>query len=176
MTCIVAEVVDGVVHMVGDKCGSDEYTKRSVDRPKVFINEDFIVGYTTSFRMGQLLEFTWSPPEKLPSQCVEKFIYLTVVDSIKSVLKNDGFATDSSGGSFLFGYKGNLYEMQDDYAIFNIEKYSAVGCGEQEARAVLYTLDKIGHECSMEERLSLAVEASSLTKAGVSVEYDYLKL
>ena len=176
MTCIVAEVKDGVVHMAGDKCGSNGYTKIMVDKPKVFINGDFIIGYTTSFRMGQLLEFTWNPPEKLPSQGEDSFIYKTVVDSIKSMLKQDGFATDTQGGSFLFGYKGKLYEMQDDYAIFNIEKYSAVGCGEQEAKAVLYTLNQINHECSMEDRLSLAIKASSLTKAGVTAEYNYLSL
>ena len=176
MTCIVAEVKDGVVHMAGDKCGSNGYTKIMVDKSKVFINRNFIIGYTTSFRMGQLLEFTWNPPEKLPSQSEENFIYKTVVDSIKAMLKADGFATDKEGGSFLFGYEGKLYEMQDDYAIFKIDKYSAVGCGEQEAKAVLHTLDHINYECDMEERLSLAIKASSLTKTGVSSEYNYLSL
>ena len=176
MTCVVAKVEDGKIFMVADKCGSDGYTKILVDRPKVFINGGFIIGYTTSFRMGQLLEFTWSPPEQLSSQSDEVFIYKVVVESIKNTLKSDGFATDTSGGSFLFGYKGVLYEMQPDYAIFKIPSYSAVGCGSEEAKAVMYTLDQIGYEGSMEECLVLAVKASSVSKAGVSSEYDYLVL
>ena len=83
MTCIVAEVVDGVVHMAGDKAGINGDCKSMVVRPKVFINGDFIIGYTTSFRMGQLLEFTWNPPTQVPEQADEHFIYKTVVDSIK---------------------------------------------------------------------------------------------
>lgn len=176
MTCIVAEVVKGVVHMAGDKLGSNGYSKMLVSKSKVFIKGEFIIGYTSSFRMGQLLEYTWTPPEKLTSQAEELYIYKTVVDSVKETLKADGYATDKSGGTFLFGYKGSIYEMQDDFAIFKAEKYTAVGCGEQEAKAVLYTLDKVKSTMSIEKRLALAIEASSVLKCGVSSEYDYLKL
>ena len=61
MTCIVGVVDKGIVHMAGDKLGSNGFTKGISVRPKVFHNGDFLVGYTTSFYMGQLLEFEWVP-------------------------------------------------------------------------------------------------------------------
>lgn len=175
MTCIVAMVENGVVHMAGDKCGSNGYTKRIVGKPKIFINKNFIIGYTTSFRMGQLLEFTWCPPEQLNSQSDNVYIYKTVVDSMKQLLKKDGFATDTNGGSFLFGYKGKLYEMQDDFSIFE-QQIASVGCGYVEAQSVIYVLNKINYDGSIQDKLQLAIEASSMIKPGVSSEYDYLKL
>lgn len=176
MTCIVVKVEDGVVHMAGDKLGSNGYTKVLSDRPKVFINGDFIFGYTTSFRMGQLLEFSWCPPEQLNSQTDENYIYKTVVESIKSLFKNDGFGSDKEGGTFLFGYKGKAYKMQSDFAIFEIEDYDACGCGEDEAEASLYTMSKLNTSLSIKEQLELAIEAASFRKCGVSKEFNYLTL
>ena len=36
MTCIIAKVVEGVVHMAGDKLGSNGYTGTISQRPKIF--------------------------------------------------------------------------------------------------------------------------------------------
>ena len=178
MTCIVAMVEDGVVHMAGDKLGSNGYTKSISERSKVFINGDFLMGYTTSFRMGQLLEFSWNPPEKMGSMSDDKFFYFTVINSIKSLFKEDGFSGKSEeGGTFLIGYKGKLYKVQSDYAVFEVTNYTACGCGEDEAETVLFTFEKVQLEdWSIEDKLALAIQASSHRKVGVSVEHDYLSL
>lgn len=187
MTCIVAKVEGGVVHMAGDKLGSNGYTKGITERPKIFKNGDFVFGCTTSFRMGQLIEFTWKQPEKLNSQTEDFYIYKVVVDSIKLMMKNDGFATDKEGGEFLFGYNGRLFKMQTDFAIFEVKSYDACGCGEDEALAVMFTLDKINFKPSLEMleqkdisaveySLQLAINAASVNKTGVSEQYDYITL
>lgn len=178
MTCIVAKVVEGVIHIAGDRLGSNGYTKTLGTKPKVFLNGEFIFGYTTSFRMGQLLEFSWNPPEKLNSQSESAYIYKTVVSSIKELLKNDGFATDKEGGTFLFGYRGKLYKMQNDFAIFEVNGYDACGCGEDKAMAVMYTLGKLEdmHGLTVEQQLALSIEAASEGMCGVSKEYHYLTL
>jgi hypothetical protein len=164
--------------MAGDKLGSNGHTKTISQRPKIFKNEDFLIGYTTSFRMGQLLEFTWSPPEKRLSQTEDNYIYTTVIDSIKNTLTSDGFAKEDKGGEFLFGYKGKLYHMQSDFAIFEIEDYTACGCGADMAKATIYTLDNVtlAEDLSVEGQLALAIESAASTMTGVSVDYDYLTL
>ena len=178
MTCIVAKVVDGIIHMAGDKLGSNGYTKTISQRPKIFKNCDFIIGYTTSFRMGQLLEFTWSPPEKGENQTEDNYIYNTVVGSIKNILTSDGFAKDREGGEFLFGYNGKLYHMFNNFSIFEIEEYTSCGCGADMAIATMYTLSNVNlvEDLSIEGQLSLAIESASSVMTGVSVEYDYLTL
>ena len=62
MTCITGMVRNGHVYMAGDLMGSNGFTGRVYPDSKVFTNGDFIVGYTSSFRMGQILEWNWHPP------------------------------------------------------------------------------------------------------------------
>ena len=57
MTCIVGLEHDGKVYMGGDSAavgGMDVYPSRI---PKVFQAGRYLIGYTTSFRMGQLLQY-----------------------------------------------------------------------------------------------------------------------
>ncbi|AGG58225.1 hypothetical protein VPDG_00064 [Vibrio phage henriette 12B8] len=176
MTCIVAKVEDGKIHIAGDKLSSNGYTKLITTKPKIFKNGDFVFGYTTSFRMGQLIEFAWKQPEKLNSQTEDHYIYKVFIDSIKALLEGDGFATDKQGGTFVFGYKGRLFIMQDDFSIFEFDDFCAVGCGEDEANAVMYTLSKLDHDLTAEEQLAMAINAAARNKVGVSIQYDYLEV
>lgn len=178
MTCIIAKVVEGVVHMAGDKLGSNGYTGTISQRPKIFIKGEFLIGYTTSFRMGQLLEFSWSPPEKMESQSIDTYIYKYIVDSIKKVLTSDGFAEDTRGGAFLFGYQGKLFSMQADFSIFEVEDIAAVGCGADMALASLFTISNVAlkNTMSVEEQLALSIKTAAARMVGVSTCYDYLTL
>jgi hypothetical protein len=67
MTCIVSLVDGDTVYMGGDSAAVEDghYLTRTRN-PKVFINGAYLIGYTSSFRMGQLLEFADLPqPEGL---------------------------------------------------------------------------------------------------------------
>ena len=56
MTCIIGLVADGRVYLGGDSAAVHGWTRRRTRLRKVFRKGPFLVGYTTSFRMGQLLE------------------------------------------------------------------------------------------------------------------------
>src|SRR5690242_15173484 len=63
MTCIVGLVAaDGRVHLGGDSAGIAGYDLTVRKDPKVFRVGEFAVGFTSSFRMGQLLRFAFTPP------------------------------------------------------------------------------------------------------------------
>ena len=64
MTCIVGLIDGNRVWMGGDSAGVSglDITVRS--DPKVFRNGDFLIGFTSSFRMGQLLAFRLRPPPR----------------------------------------------------------------------------------------------------------------
>ena len=62
MTCIVGVVDNGKVYMGGDSAGVGGLCIETRKQPKVFRNGDFLIGYTDSFRMGQLLQYKMSPP------------------------------------------------------------------------------------------------------------------
>jgi 20S proteasome alpha/beta subunit len=174
MTCIVAKVVDGIIHMAGDKCGSNGYTKSISTRPKVFKNGDFLIGYTSSFRMGQILEFYWTPPERGEAESCEEYIYVKVIESFVKLFDEYKFDMALESGCFLFGYEGNLYMIQEDFAVFEGMDYAAVGCGQDEAAAVLFTFNNFEHDMDERSQLELAIAAAARAKVGVSEEYDYL--
>ena len=63
MTCIVGCIHNGKVFLAGDQLGSNGYYKENHEKlTKVFKVGEFLIGYTTSFRMGQILQYSWTPP------------------------------------------------------------------------------------------------------------------
>lgn len=176
MTCVIALVKHDRIHMMGDKMSSGEGLKNITKRPKVFKKEGFIVGYSGSFRIGQLLEFTWNPPKILVGTDFDTFMYKTVVDSLKECMVADGSSSETEGESLLLGYQGVLYELQEDYSLFELENYGAVGCGWLSALSALNALDMAGCEHSARERLQIALSTSAKLVPGVSSEYDYITL
>ena len=58
MTCIVGILEEnGDIYMGGDSAGASGNTLKIRADEKVFINENYIMGFTSSFRMGQLLRY-----------------------------------------------------------------------------------------------------------------------
>ena len=55
MTCIAGLVHDGAVYLAGDSAGCSGWDLTVRADPKVFVSGSYVMGFTTSFRMGQLL-------------------------------------------------------------------------------------------------------------------------
>lgn len=142
MTCIVGVVHDGKVTIGGDSAGvaGMSITVRA-DR-KVFVNGPYIMGFTTSFRMGQLLHRALVPPK--PPRCgLEGFMVTTFIDAVRECLKEGGYAEKTneaeSGGSFLVGVRGHLFDIGPDYQVgIPADGYAAIGCGDDIAFGSLY--------------------------------------
>ena len=73
MTCIIGynDKENDKLFMIGDSLGVGGLDVVLRDDPKVFHNGDFLIGYTTSFRMGQLLRFADFPTQKLEQDTYE---------------------------------------------------------------------------------------------------------
>lgn len=144
MTCIVGLVHEGLVYIGGDSAGVDGNYSLSVrqDR-KVFRNGDFIMGFTSSFRMGQILAFNCNPPK--PRVGVDTYAYMVTdfVDAARAALKAGGFVTtvngEDKGGSFLVGYQGRLFAIHGDFQVAESTLgFDAVGCAHDVAKGHLY--------------------------------------
>lgn len=161
MTCIVGIQEGGKVWIGGDSAAVGNNTIQVIDEEKVFQNGDVIVGYTTSFRMGQILQNHWSPPARLEGQHPDHYVKTTLIESIRDVLKSKGYAEVSSnqesGGKFLLGYKGTLYRVDNDYQVIKMrDKMTAVGSGEEFALGSLAST-----EGEPTERIEKALRAAS---------------
>ncbi|MED1954869.1 hypothetical protein [Brevibacillus centrosporus] len=168
MTCIVGLVHDGKVCMGGDSAGVGGYDLAIRADEKVFINEEFIMGFTSSFRMGQLLRYRFKPPYHRPDVSDYEYLVTDFIDEVRSCLKNGGYARTDNGeesaGTFLVGYRGKLYTVEGDYQVgIPADGYAAVGCGDQIAHGALYATNG----SPPTERIKIALEAAERYSAGV---------
>lgn len=129
-TCIVGLVWKDKVIIGGDSAGVSGLDISVRLDEKVFKNGPMIFGFTSSFRMGQLLRYSLKIPKQPKSMCDDQFMTTKFIDAVRKCLSSGGFGTSSKGGIFLVGYKGNLYKVDSDFQVGqNVKSFSAVGCG-----------------------------------------------
>ncbi len=168
MTCIVGVIDKGRVWMGGDSAGVSGDSIAYRKDPKVFKVGEFLFGFTSSFRMGQLLQFKFKPPER-KNQTHYRYMVTTFVDEIKKCFKENGYQRTSdgrdSGGEFLVGYQGHLFHIESDYQVGESRfEYDACGAGEEYALGALHaTGDTEGRA-----RVKAALVASELFCASVA--------
>lgn len=169
MTCIVGLVSeDKKVYIGADSAGVGGYSLTVRKDRKVFRNGDFIMGGTSSFRMIQLLRYSFKPPEYKDSEDVEEYMATKFVDKLRECFKDGGYATKSSeqeyGGLFLVGFKGRLFYIASDYQVGEpVSGYEAVGCGADVALGSLYATP----DMQASKRIELALKASEQHNTGV---------
>lgn len=170
MTCIVGvKTVDSVI-IGADSIGANTSTYEVQIRqdPKVFKNGKMVCGFTDSFRMGQLLRYSFEPPEFYPGSDPYAYLVTRFVDALRECFKQGGYATkkdeEESGGTFVVGmiFDGAplLFEVHTDYQI-HIPKhgYLAVGCGASYAIGALNVFSRT-HTYSYLERVHFALGAA----------------
>lgn len=164
MTLIAATVHEGQVFMLGDSLAGSHggYPAHLVRTPKVFALDDLLIGYTTSFRMGQLLEFGLKfPARKVP---LDVWMRSTFIEKVRTTFEKGGFgdAKNDTGGQFLVGVEGRIFEVQADFSVMEYAvPYAAIGSGEYHARTALYVLHRSGAYHPDE----LLLEAARVTRA-----------
>ncbi len=192
MTCIVGMLKDGAVYMTGDHIGTDGYDVEVQCRSKVFRNGDFIIGYTSSFRMGQILEHMWEPPKK-PKECRDVLSYMVkhVVPSIIKVFDDNKFmrvSTDSDdatkrsvngqayGGEFLVGYREHLFKIQSDFAVLEcVKPFDSIGAGEDFAKGAFEVLYQLNYLYQYDAKTLLKSILSSVEEQSALVKVDWEK-
>jgi len=170
MTCIVGIAENNKVYMGADSCASDFHSWLQMDNPKICEVGEFLIGVCGSARMIDLLTYSLTGCIQRPEDSDDKFMRTTFINNVKECFKQGNFGTDERGGNFLVGYKGKLYEVQDDYSIINSSQWGmSVGSGALVARGSLYTSKtgqiKLGDEGSIlvlspEHRITLALQAA----------------
>ena len=175
MTAVVGLVHNGRVHLGADSAGIAGWALTVRADEKVFRNGPYAMGFTSSFRMGQLLRHAFEPPA--PGSDLPKFMATTFIDAVRDCLKAGGWATKNSeqesGGNFLVGVHGRLFEIGCDYQVGEpVDGYAAVGCGFELALGALYATGLAG--MPTKRRIRVALEAAERFSAGVRGPYAYV--
>ena len=175
MTCIVGLVHDGDVYIGGDSAGVAGLSITIRSDEKVFGNGPFIMGFTTSFRMGQLLRYKLAPPAQTVHQNDMEYMVTSFVDSCRQCFAGNGFGDKDAtvGGNFLVGYKGKLYNIEGDYQVgVPRAAFDAVGCGSDLALGAMFATEGLPPE----KRIHAALAAASTFSAGVAPPFTILRL
>jgi len=174
MTCIVG-LVDKIKNNVmigGDSAssaGANVYIRRDA---KVFENNGFVIGCTSSFRMIQLLRFSFKPPEVKSEKDIYEYMCTDFINEVRTCFKDGGYLQkytdgDEKGGTFLVAYKNRLFKVESDFQVAeNLNGMDACGCGQDFALGSLFSLDN--HKTSTEQKILKALESAEFLSSGVS--------
>ena len=172
MTCIVGLIDGNRVWLGGDSAGVAGLDITVRADPKVFPNGPFLIGFTSSFRMGQLLAFRLHPPKRPEGMDVFRYMVTDFVDEVRNCLKEGGYAQRNNdaeqGGSFLVAYHGRLFSIQSDYQVCETNRgFHAIGCGAD------YALGSLASTAGQpaEQRVRRSLECAELLNGGVRAPF-----
>ena len=126
MTCIIGVERDGIACICGDSLALSGWTKTE-DNDKVFnvdINGVTIhIGFSTSFRMGQILQYHLPNCLMLLNKPVPtvKYMVSEFVPTVQELFKARGFGKrdglEHEGGQFLVAIGGKLFSVESNYYV-----------------------------------------------------------
>lgn len=180
MTCVVAvRAKDGRIIMGADSAGVGGYSLQTRADPKIYRVGEALIGFTTSFRMGQILGHALALPEHRGNVPVERYMVTSFINAVRECLKAGGYARKEneveSGGTFLVGYRSRIFYVENDYQVGErVEAFDAVGCGFELALGSLHTTGTLN--MSAKRRVMLALAAAAEFSAGVRAPFNVQEL
>lgn len=185
MTCIVGIAANGKVWMGGDSLASDKITGVQIRHPKVFVKSvpttdgdpiDMLIGCCGSFRMMQVLEYGFKSPEYDTTREVIEYLATDWVDCLRDVFVKKGVAKkgkeiESFTGSFLLGFRGEIYTVEETYQLIGVESQEATcGTGGDYALGSLYT--SRNSRWNPHKRILTALECAAAHNIQTSAPFD----
>ncbi len=181
MTCIVGiETPDGVL-IGGDSAGTAGTSQVIRADEKVWRSGEFAFGFTSSYRMGQLLRYSFSVPQTphldADQATRDKWMTTTFIDAVRKCLKDGGYAKVQNGveegGTFLVGWRGSLYTVESDFQVGRpLEGFEAVGSGFRFAVGVMAATS----QRKPRERARLALEVAATYDAAVNGPFHLVEV
>jgi ATP-dependent protease HslVU (ClpYQ) peptidase subunit len=161
MTCVVGLVQKGRIYLGVDSAAVQGWTRRVSQVSKVFRRGPFLIGYTTSFRMGQLLEHHLNVTPQTEKQTDMAYMVTHFIEAVRVLLKEKGFTKVESntekGGQFLVGYRKQLYTIESDFQVGHMnEQFDAIGSGADFALGAMKALDKVPPMIRVRKALEIA--------------------
>lgn len=173
MTAVVALIHENKVLLGGDSAASDDKSGLIFQRtdPKVFKVGQFGIAFVDSFRMGQILQYNWTPPVYKPTsgfKNLDKFMRTRFIESIKEAFKEYGYGNFSqgteegdTGGVFIIAIQGagRIFTMDSDFHVSEADvPYMAEGAGQELALGSLFSTVAVK---TPRKRVRTALEAAA---------------
>jgi hypothetical protein len=179
MTCILAISNGKRVLIGGDTAGSAVDGKEVYSFPeasKIFVTGPYAVGFTTSYRAGQILRYGVEWPEPpADAAALERFLVVDLVDALRGGLKAGGWERTHegvvSGAQIVIGLGAAIFMVTQDYAVLPM-RFAAIGNGRLPAYGALHVTE--GLEMPLSERAHLALQAAEAYVPGVRAPFSFV--
>ena len=179
MTCIVGIKEDGKLWIGGDSAAINLTTSEiyTIASRKVFRAGSYLVGYTISFRAGQVLEHEVEWPEPPEGAEIGSFLVRELVPRLREALREAGALKTTEGvdqgAHFMIGIGGEFYSVALDFSVTPLaESFMAIGAGRHNAYGALHALAGLG--MPPQERMRRALEAAARYTCGVREPFYFL--
>jgi len=152
--------------MGADSAGTVGYDLTIRKDKKVFKKSNdhgdvFLIGYSGSFRSGQILQYIFDPPPCYSYIDTHEYMVRNFVTSAKETFKKSGEETPW----FLIGINSRLFEVASDWQVGEPTlSYHSIGCGSSYAKGAMFSNHHIGDP---EKRIIDSLECSEYFSAGV---------
>jgi len=174
VTCIVGIATKHGTLIAADSLASNWYTQTRRTDKKVFNLSDHVaVGFTSSYRMGQILRFHVSTPSLKDSDgaWIDPYEWAVkwFIPVARQQLKDHGFSTVKDGaevgGKFVLGVRDRLFLVESDFQVGeSTDGYIAAGSGEECALGVLFHTKDLPDARS---RAEAAIKAAEYHSRGI---------
>jgi len=182
VTAIVGLEHLGAVYIGGDSAAieTDTMMISVLKDEKVFIDDSdrFIMGFSGSYRVGQLLRYSMKIPDPPPGDRMH-YMVNAFIDTFRHMVKSKGVLTSNTGtdqqdAEVIVGLDGLLYVIDSDFQV-NRPKlgYFAIGIGGPIAMGAMYATKK--SRMKPEKRITLALKAAAEHNASVRPPFHILK-
>ena len=172
MTCIIGLVENGEVYLGADSAAVSGSEIRTSIIKKVFRRGEFLFAYTSSFRMGQLLQHQLVLDE-LPMNYLVTMDYMVnqFIENVRDLFKSKGYSkienNEEYAGNFLIGVHGRLFHIWSDFQVSEFLDYTADGSGKQFALGAMEALKTVIK--TPEERIIEAIKIAEKFTTTVSL-------
>lgn len=168
MTCIAAiRDLNGNIYVGGDSMISSYPYVGTIAKPKIFMKEKMVFGFTGYSRAAQVLEHQFEIPEQHPKCSDYDYLVSVFIDElIKKFLDAKSIVFESNltmldNTQFLLAYNRKIYTIESNFQITEeLLDYDAIGCGADFAKAVFWLL-KDNKEIEPDKKVIKALECAT---------------
>lgn len=175
MTCIVGLETEEGVLLGADSWSDNGWSGMRRADPKLFAVGPYLLGFTTSYRMGQLLRYglALAAPlraDRASDDDLMHFMATDFINEVRRLLKDGGWSErekeQEKGGTFLVAVGGRLFGIEDDYQVMrSAHGYQAVGSGYQLALGSFASTEDL--DWPPPRRIGMALSAAERHTGGV---------
>lgn len=182
MTAIVGIAKGGSVWLGADSCGSSSSYRAAFTTPKLVElstgSSKLILGYTTSFRFGQILQYQVGPPHDIRKDA-EEYLVRDFIPAVRKALGEHGWLKKDSereeSGAALVGYRKRLFSFQSDLSLTEAHSgLDATGSGYQYALGAMSFAASLGR--TAEVVLQAGLQAAATFTPGVMAPFTIRKV